>query len=85
MLGMCIARQINFDAEQSSALFYALLLKDLGCSSNSSKMCFLFGADDRATKRDVKTVDWTRLLPTLGYVAAPSPLRARSAGVWGDC
>ena len=34
-----------------SALFYALLLKDLGCSSNAAKMTYLFGADDHLVKR----------------------------------
>src|SRR5277367_4864177 len=54
MLGMRLARELRLSADQSSALFYALLLKDLGCSSNSSKMCYLFGSDDRAAKRDAK-------------------------------
>jgi putative nucleotidyltransferase with HDIG domain len=54
---------------ESSALFYALLLKDLGCSSNASRMCYLFGSDDRAIKHDVKTVNWTTLSGALGHVA----------------
>ena len=33
------------------APFYALLLKDAGCSSNAARMCSLFGADDLAVKR----------------------------------
>jgi putative nucleotidyltransferase with HDIG domain len=69
MLGMRIAREFRLPAATSSALFYGLLLKDLGCSSNASKMCYLFGSDDRAAKRDVKTVDWSRVSRSIGYIA----------------
>ena len=43
ILGMRMGREIGISKTESSALFYALLLKDLGCSSNSSKVCYLFG------------------------------------------
>jgi putative nucleotidyltransferase with HDIG domain len=69
MLGMRIARDLHLSTEYSSALFYALLLKDLGCSSNASKMCYLFGADERAAKRNIKTIDWSRLSRSIGYIA----------------
>ena len=61
LIGMRLADVIGLDAEDRSALFYALLLKDLGCSSNSAKVCWLFGDDDRRVKHDLKTVNWTRL------------------------
>ncbi|HSI35285.1 MAG: HD-GYP domain-containing protein [Phycisphaerae bacterium] len=70
LLGMRLAREIGLPEAESSALFYALLLKDLGCSSNASKMCYLFGADDRQVKCNVKTVDWSRTGPTLKYAMA---------------
>ncbi len=69
MLGMRLARELRSSTEQCSALFYGLLLKDLGCSSNASKMCYLFGSDDRVAKRDVKTVDWSRVSRSIGYIA----------------
>ncbi len=69
MLGMRIARELRLPADESSALFYALLMKDLGCSSNSERMCSLFGSDDRATKAAIKTVEWTSTARSLGYVA----------------
>ena len=68
MLGMRLAREIGLDEKQCSALFYALLLKDLGCSSNASKVCYLFAADDRDAKRDMKVVDWTRKWDSLKYI-----------------
>jgi hypothetical protein len=48
----------NRDAMQS-ALCHALLLKEIGCSANSVQTSALFGSDDHAVKRNLKTVDWT--------------------------
>jgi putative nucleotidyltransferase with HDIG domain len=44
--------------EELANLYYALLLKDAGCSSNASRMAALFGSDDREVKPRMKTVDW---------------------------
>src|SRR5215469_15283767 len=60
MIGMRVAREVYLLPKQRSALFYALLLKDLGCSSNASKLCYLFGTDDRKAKCDLKTTNWTK-------------------------
>ena len=38
MIGMRIGKAIGLGAADSAALFYGLLLKDLGCSSNASKV-----------------------------------------------
>ena len=75
LIGMRIARQIGLPESDLRALYFALLLKDLGCSSNASKMCYLFGADDRTVKRDVKTIDWTKAGANFKFAmshAAPS-------------
>jgi putative nucleotidyltransferase with HDIG domain len=69
MLGMRIAREIRLGSAESSALFYGLLLKDLGCSSNAGKMCYLFGSDDRTTKRDLRTANWSTLVGSLAAIA----------------
>jgi HD-GYP domain-containing protein (c-di-GMP phosphodiesterase class II) len=69
MLGMRIAKELRLSSDDMSALFYALLLKDLGCSSNAGKMCYLFGSDDREIKRAVKTVNWSNILASVGYIA----------------
>jgi putative nucleotidyltransferase with HDIG domain len=68
LIGMRIARNIGLTDADQSALFYALLLKDLGCSSNAAKMCYLFGADDRKVKRDVKTIDWKKAWDSFHFV-----------------
>ncbi len=68
LIGMRIGREIGLDAEARSSLFYALLLKDAGCSSNSAATCELFGADDHTVKRTWKTVDWSSRWASLGHV-----------------
>jgi putative nucleotidyltransferase with HDIG domain len=60
LIGMRIADALGLEVEQRSALFYALLLKDAGCSSNSAKIASLFGNDDFDVKRQFKLVDQTR-------------------------
>jgi HD-GYP domain-containing protein (c-di-GMP phosphodiesterase class II) len=67
LIGMRIAELAGVPMEDRGALFYALLLKDLGCSSNAARLCSLFGADDRALKRDYKLTDWSRTGPSLAY------------------
>jgi len=69
LVGMRTADRFGLDEERRSALFYALLLKDAGCSSNASKMSTLFDADDMEAKRKVKTADWTSLPHAALYAA----------------
>src|SRR5919201_3669954 len=80
-IGMRIADEIGLDAATRSRLFYALLLKDAGCSANSAKMAALFGADDQVAKRSSKRVNWSRRLPaflwSLRTVAPGGSARAR--------
>ena len=64
---MRLAEQIGMGEEQRSALFYALLLKDAGCSSNAARLSSLFAADDQATKRAMKVTDWSRSGPLALY------------------
>jgi putative nucleotidyltransferase with HDIG domain len=69
VIGMRLAEIIGVPEEQRSALFYALLMKDLGCSSNSARFAALFGANDHDLKTNLKTVDWARALESFRYVA----------------
>src|ERR1700754_4715246 len=64
-IGMRLAQEIGLGAADRSRLFYALLLKDAGCSANSAKLAALFGADDHLAKRSSKRVDWSGRLPAL--------------------
>ncbi|RYY74366.1 MAG: HD-GYP domain-containing protein [Gammaproteobacteria bacterium] len=56
-IGMSIGQQIGMAKEHLWELYYVLLLKDLGCSSNASRICELYLTDDLAFKRDFKWVD----------------------------
>jgi len=60
LLGMRIADEIVLPDEKRSSLYFALLLKDVGCSSNASRMCEIVGGDDRAMKAGAKLEDWTK-------------------------
>ena len=59
LIGMRLAAELDLSASDRSDLFYALLLKDAGCSANANRMAALFAADDRAAKATSKLVDWT--------------------------
>jgi HD-GYP domain-containing protein (c-di-GMP phosphodiesterase class II) len=63
LIGMRLAEEIGLDATMRSHLFYALLLKDAGCSANSARMAALFGADDHTAKRTSKRVNWSGAFP----------------------
>lgn len=68
-IGMRIADEIGItDPAERSDLFYALLLKDAGCSSNSARVCAMFGHDDIAVKKDMQTVNYHHLKEALGYI-----------------
>ena len=60
ILGMRIAEEISLPAEQRIPLYHALLLKDVGCSSNASRMCQIVGGDDRVFKTGARVPDWTQ-------------------------
>ena len=63
LLGMRLARELGFSDVELADLYHALLLKDVGCSSNAGRMCQIIGGgDDRAVKSGAKLEDWTRPL-----------------------
>jgi len=57
LIGMRIGRAIGLPEESLWELYYTLLLKDVGCSSNAARICELYLTDDIAFKRDFKWVD----------------------------
>src|SRR5437868_15356336 len=58
LIGMELGRAIGLNLVQQQDLFYALLLKDAGCSSNAERVFELFGGDDQAVKRGAWEQDW---------------------------
>ena len=53
-IGIHIGREIGLTNSQLSDLYYTLLLKDLGCSSNAARICSLYLTDDITFKADFK-------------------------------
>jgi HD-GYP domain-containing protein (c-di-GMP phosphodiesterase class II) len=74
-IGIHIGWEIGLDEEKIWELYYTLLLKDLGCSSNAARICRLFLTDDLAIKHDVKTVDGS-LPEALRFVLSHTALKA---------
>lgn len=83
-IGMQIGRELGLSPAELGDLYYTLLLKDLGCSSNAARICELYEADDRAFKQGYKTVG-TGLAATLHFVfrktAQGRPLSQRAAAI----
>ncbi|MCE9595308.1 MAG: HD domain-containing protein [Planctomycetes bacterium] len=67
-IGMRVGSELGLSREELHDLYYTLLLKDAGCSSNAARLCELYGHDDLATKRDVKLVDVQRLSQLARFV-----------------
>lgn len=56
-IGMHVGRAIGMSEADLADLYYTLLLKDVGCSSNAARICQLYLADDLSFKRDHKFLD----------------------------
>ena len=81
VIGMRVGQALGLDAQALSDLYYALLLKDLGCSSNAAKIHHLFGASDHRVKHAFKTVNLDKLQEgtrfVLGNAGSAAPLQRR--------
>jgi HD-GYP domain-containing protein (c-di-GMP phosphodiesterase class II) len=55
-IGTHIGQEIGLTERERWELYYTLLLKDLGCSSNAARICELYLTDDLRFKRDFKIV-----------------------------
>ena len=75
LMGMKIGRYLGFSTEMLGDLYYTLLLKDLGCSSNAARICELYLADDLTFKKDFKLVD-SSLSQVLGFVLSHTGLQS---------
>ena len=83
LIGMRMGDLIHLSPDEKSSLFYALLLKDLGCSSNAARLARLFKADDLALKRAHKITDWSRGADSAKYAFAQSrPTEGPLARAW---
>jgi len=66
-IGMQLGHASGLQANQLWELYYTILLKDLGCSSNAARICQLYATDDLDFKHDFKFVD-SSLKQVLNFV-----------------
>lgn len=57
LIGMRLGEAAGLGEEQLAELYYTLLLKDAGGSSNAARVAALFGSDDQRVKPRMKFVD----------------------------
>src|SRR6478735_402810 len=74
-IGTHIGRKIGLGVPALRELYYTLLLKDLGCSSNAARICELYLTDDLKFKRDFKRIDGS-LPQALRFVLGHTGLKA---------
>ena len=79
-IGTTIGRELGMGEGQLRELYYTILLKDLGCSSNAARICQLYLTNDIDFKRDFKQLDGS--LPkvlrfVLGHTGMKSGLAER--------
>ncbi len=67
-IGSAIAFELGLRGKDAETVFYTCLLKDLGCSSNAARICQLYLADDRAFKRNSKTMDQKSIRQVMSFV-----------------
>jgi HD-GYP domain-containing protein (c-di-GMP phosphodiesterase class II) len=75
LIGMRLGHEIGLSATDSAALYYALLLKDAGCSSNASRLFQLFGMDDLALKSRMRTMDRQSRMAIALQASRTAPLK----------
>ena len=82
-LGMQIAKWLELRPAERQDLYYALLLKDAGCSANAYSVTRWFQADDLSTKAELKITDWSSQWRSMVFAirqTAPSaPITRRMA------
>jgi HD-GYP domain-containing protein (c-di-GMP phosphodiesterase class II) len=74
-IGTRLGQRIGLNQQELNDLYYTLLLKDLGCSSNAARICQLYLTDDLSFKKDFKLVDGS-LGQVLRFVIGHTGMRA---------
>ena len=83
LLGMRLGKQIQLPDQALADLYYAILLKDIGCSSNSARMADAFAAEDQVVKQHFKFIDREKLgKPNREALTFVWNNIAPTAGVW---
>jgi HD-GYP domain-containing protein (c-di-GMP phosphodiesterase class II) len=67
VIGVRFANHLGLSEAERFSLFYALLLKDCGCSSIGSQVAELYGHDDQAVKSTLRAIDHRKPIAVLGH------------------
>jgi HD-GYP domain-containing protein (c-di-GMP phosphodiesterase class II) len=59
LIGMELSERLGLPLQDARDIYYAILLKDVGCSSNSARLFELFGGDERPAQHALRLVDWS--------------------------
>lgn len=77
-IGMSVGQALGLPQKERGELYYALLLKDAGCTANAQQVSNWFGTDDRTAKYALKTVNWSNLWAATRYAVG----QARPGAPW---
>ena len=77
-IGIHIGRELGLSEREISELYYTLLMKDVGCSSNAARICQLYMTDDISFKRDFMMVNGS-LPQVLRFVLSHTGMNASLA------
>lgn len=77
-IGTRVGEELRLAEADQQDLYFTLLLKDLGCSSNAARICELYLADDLSFKRDFKAIG-DSLPQVLRFVLSHTGMRAGMA------
>lgn len=80
LIAMELGDRLGSPLAQRRDLYYAALLKDVGCSSNAARVFSLFGTDDRAMKSARMRVDWSQYFRAAFFGLA----QAAPGASWGE-
>ncbi|HEX4297708.1 MAG TPA: HD domain-containing phosphohydrolase [Devosia sp.] len=58
-IGIHVGMELGLSAADLTELYYTILLKDVGCSSNAARICQLYVTDDLTMKAAAKFLDHT--------------------------
>lgn len=69
VLGMNLGRNICPSQEWMNELYYALLLKDVGTTSNTVDICERMGMEEHLCRQALRVFDWTKITwPQIRFV-----------------
>jgi hypothetical protein len=74
-LGMHVGLEAGLSPAEIRELYYTILLKDIGCSSNAARICELYMTDDRQFKHDYMRMNGS-MPESLSFVMSHAGVKA---------